>query len=204
MPAVNTYDTYHHHTLNDYRLSVEPAYEVGSSSKVGAGLVIAAIFLGVGAYLYFSSNNSRSVAASSDTNYQAPAVTNGALPTDAVDNVALADTNAATSPTMLPAEPSAAGASAQDSVANRTITDSSANAVPTRPVQRTTQPAKPAPKSTNNAATLAPELSTPAPTIAPEPTAVDQATEAAPESSDIPSPAATDAAPSDEAVGSAD
>ena len=41
------------HTLNDYRLSTDSVYEGGSHSKLGAGALVVAIFLGVGAYFFY-------------------------------------------------------------------------------------------------------------------------------------------------------
>ena len=41
-----------HHTLNDYRVSREPVYENGSHSKLGAAILVGAIFVGAGAYFF--------------------------------------------------------------------------------------------------------------------------------------------------------
>jgi hypothetical protein len=91
MPALNTY-----HTLNDYRLSVEPVSENESTSKWGAAALVIAIFLGGGAYLYYSAHqpsqqgsaDTAPVSTSESTNYQAPVTTEGAVesavPSDAL------------------------------------------------------------------------------------------------------------------------
>lgn len=59
MATMNT-----HHTLNDYRLAPEQLSSgAGSGRHIGAGVAVLAIFLGVGAYFFYTSHQSENVAA---------------------------------------------------------------------------------------------------------------------------------------------
>ncbi len=192
MAAVNTYGT-----LNDYRVSTESVYESGSRSTLGAAALVAAIFIGVGAYFFYplyqrsGDTTPVSVTPSNQMNYQAPAAADSAPSADTMDSAPMlyAPNAIATSPTIPSTDATATRAPAQDSVLGRTVTENKPSVSPAQPAQRTQQPVKPLtrskspsesmPTSTGNPATATPEMTTPTPVISPQPVAIDPATDTA-------------------------
>lgn len=201
--SANTY-----RTLNDYRVSTESVYENGSHSKLGAGALVAAIFLGVGAYFFYPmyQRSENRTPASGDMNYQAPAAPVSA-PTDTIDSAATPDAPNAVvpAPAMPTTDTNSTRAPAQESEMNRTATDNKSNAVP---AQRAKPSTKSPAKSTNeatptapNAATATPDLTQSAPVGSSQPTkpaTIEHTTSTAQESmatkSEAPAAVAPDAA----------
>lgn len=206
MPAINTY-----RTLNDYRLSPtdESIYENGSHSKLGAGALVAAIFLGVGAYFFYPMyQRGPHTTPAADTQYQAPAATETATPNNTMDSAALnsaatPDVPNATAPSPAIAPTDAATAPAQESKMNRTAIEPKSTAAP---AQRTKPSTKATPTSTREAVpaatgdtTATPDMIKPAPIISPQPATTDHATDSISDPtvthSDAPVEAPTTAAP---------
>ncbi|MGC3980582.1 MAG: hypothetical protein QM808_04900 [Steroidobacteraceae bacterium] len=173
MATANAYNGYHH-TLNDYRIvpDLNTNYESDSSSKIGGAALVLAVFLGVGGYFYYSSHRSVESTPADGVNYQAPAATDSALPSDTVDNTVVpeaADPAALAPAPIDPALNAAPSAPAQDATLNRTPASKPSTA-PAQPAQR----AKQAPKA------VAPETVAPS-TAAPAPATTDSIAPAAPE-----------------------
>jgi hypothetical protein len=173
MPAANTYG---HHTLNEYRVTSGSVYESGSNAKPIVAAVVIAVFLGLGAYFYYSTphNVASAPAANSDMNYQTPAA-NDSAPANTVDSTATPDA-AAAAPATPVTNAGPTPAPAQDSAVNRSDIQSKANVAP---AQRAAQPAKPATNPSaktvtpapDNSTSTTPDLSTPAPMSPSEPVA---------------------------------
>lgn len=157
MPAANTY-----RTLNDYRLLPESTYENESHSRLGAGALVAAIFLGTGAYFFYPMLNRPPEAdsASGVMKYQAPTATDGAAPGDTFDDDAMPDASntTATSPIAPSTDTRATGVFTPDPAMSRTATESKPGLSSTPPVQRTGPSAKSLTKSAGE--TAAPSVAT--------------------------------------------
>lgn len=195
MPAVNTY-----RTLNDYRVSTESVYENGSRSKLGAGALVAAVFLGIGAYFFYPmyQRSAQTTPAFDETNYQAPVATDSAAPV-AMDSTATPDapSAAATTPAA-PIETNATRAPAQATEMDRAPAESK----PARPTQRAKQLTK-APTTSREAVpaasgdtTATPDMIAPAPIVSPPPATTEQTTDPVQDPMPITSEAPTETAPS--------
>jgi len=179
MPAANTYS---HHTLNDYRISGGSVYENSSNSKVIAAVVVIALFLGIGAYFYYSTPRYVPAPQATEDTTQSPAATPGApdgsAPADTMQSTAPADAPAPAAPPASAPAASTQGAVSHDSM-NRTAPTSKTDTQHAETKQANKAVAKPS----SEAATATPDLSTSTPEAA-APTA--SSGEAVPSSVDKP------------------